>query len=170
MSRNCNFSFLNRTAERIFRRLVTDRAGNLITGSRTIDTAGGAFMAVHVERIGLNRIGPVFSIAHYYEQNGDLVCDPDMTFVLDVTSDETGRRWPVMPLTFEQGGVMYQVACEIEADGIRIARRTQREQATFANQWMRNIAEQQDMNTIGVLDGSNPDADARLMQDVNTAG
>ena len=40
---------------------------------------------------------PIFSLAHYYEQNGDLVCDPDVTFLV---ADQ------VHPLTFEQDGVI----------------------------------------------------------------
>ena len=47
------------------------------SGCRRIDNAEGIFLAVVVERIGPNR----FSIAHYYEQNGDLVPDPDFEFV-----------------------------------------------------------------------------------------
>lgn len=46
-------------------------------GHRRIDNTNGVFMPVVVERIGSNR----FSVAHYYEQNGDLVPDPDLEFV-----------------------------------------------------------------------------------------
>ncbi len=38
---------------------------------------GGGFMAAVVERIGPHR----YSVAHYYEQNGDLVADPDLELV-----------------------------------------------------------------------------------------
>ena len=62
------------TAAAIFERLVEGlKAGE----SRTIDNSDGVFMAVHVERLSRNK----FSIAHYFEQEGDLCCDPDMTFV-----------------------------------------------------------------------------------------
>jgi len=40
---------------------------------REIDNAPGAFMSVHVEHIGSCSLGPMFSVAHYYEQNGDLI-------------------------------------------------------------------------------------------------
>ena len=44
---------------------------------RRIDNTAGAFMAVVVEKVGPDR----WSIAHYYEQNGDLVPDPDLELV-----------------------------------------------------------------------------------------
>ena len=48
---------------------------------KTIDNTQGVFMSVHVENIGSCDLGPMFSVAHYYEQNGDLMKDPDMVFV-----------------------------------------------------------------------------------------
>jgi hypothetical protein len=44
---------------------------------RKIDNAPGAFMAAVIEKIAPER----FSVAHYFEQNGDLVADPDLEFV-----------------------------------------------------------------------------------------
>lgn len=44
---------------------------------RRIDNAPGAFMAVVVEKIGPSR----YSVAHYFEQNGDLIPDPDVEFI-----------------------------------------------------------------------------------------
>jgi len=40
-------------------------------------------MAVHVEHIGSCELGPMFSVAHYYERNRDLIKDPDMVFIRD---------------------------------------------------------------------------------------
>ncbi len=128
---------LNQKAERIFHKLTTFADGE---SSHTIDTTSLAFMPVHVERIYRSELGPVYSIAHYYKQNGDMVCDPDMTFLV---ADTDGR---VYPLTFEQGGMSYQVGAEITEDGgFKVRRRMQRDQATFAGQWMVNINNQQDL-------------------------
>lgn len=44
---------------------------------RTLDAAPGVFMAAVIEKIGPGR----FSVAHYFEQNGDRVADPDVEFV-----------------------------------------------------------------------------------------
>lgn len=86
-------------------------AGLSLGESRKIDNAPGSFMALCVECIGQTKLGPVFSFAHYYEQNGDLCCDPDCTIL--------GADGCWYPLTFEQGGIAYQRVAEIAADGIR---------------------------------------------------
>ena len=39
------------------------------------------FMAVHIENLGSCELGRMFSVAHYYEQNGDLMKDPDIVFI-----------------------------------------------------------------------------------------
>src|SRR4030042_7142039 len=38
-------------------------------------------MAVSVECVDEAPPGKIFSVPHYYEQNGDLMSDPDMTFL-----------------------------------------------------------------------------------------
>ncbi len=39
------------------------------------------YMDVVVEYIDQCNLGAMFSIAHYYEQNGDLMRDPEMCFI-----------------------------------------------------------------------------------------
>ena len=125
---------LNKTAERIFRKLIAGLNGD----ARKIDNGGACIMAVHVEQIRTVDLGPIYSVAHYYEQNGDLLCDPDMTFL--VASTDNG----VYPITFEQGGVTYQEAVEWDGDQIKGVRpKRQADMTQFANTWMRNIKEQQ---------------------------
>ena len=53
---------------------------------RRIDNAPGTFMAVVVEKIGPAR----YSVAHYFEQNGDQVADPDLELV-----EQNGAWFPV---------------------------------------------------------------------------
>ena len=123
---------LNKTAERIFRKLIADPEPH------KIDNGGESIMAVHVERIRTVDLGPIYSVAHYYEQNGDLICDPDMTFLVASTDDA------VYPLTFEQGGLLYQDAIEWDEGRIKGYRpKMQADMTSFANGWMRNIKEQQ---------------------------
>lgn len=126
---------LNKAAEAIFRTLI----GGLESGeSCKYDNGGACIMAVHVEQIRTVDLGPIYSIAHYYEQNGDLVCDPDMTFLVASTDNS------IYPITFEQGGMLYQEAVEWDGDRIKGVRpKTQRDITNFANTWMRNIKEQQ---------------------------
>jgi uncharacterized membrane protein len=111
-----------------------DSVGN----GRKIDN--GTFMAVHVELVNGCRLGPIFSVAHYYEQNGDLMRDPDMEFI----KAEDGNYYPI---SFWQDGII-TVRDEAvtwtdngEIEGVRV--KGQAKLATFANTWMRNIKAQQ---------------------------
>ena len=122
---------LDATAEQIFRQLAD---GLLKVGdSRQIDNST-SFMPLHVEVIGRHGKWPIVSLAHYFEQNGDLVCDPDVTFLV---ADQ------VHPLSFEQGGVIRQVAVRFEGQAIHLNERLQAQITEFCNQWLRNVAEQQ---------------------------
>lgn len=123
---------LNKQAEAIFRKLTE---GMRLHDSKIIDDSD-VFMKVHLEVIGRKGNSLVISIAHYYEQNGDLVCDPDVTFLTNGSG--------VYPLTFEQGGVIYQEAAVIEDDGrVRFNQSLQQSITTFCNDWMKNIEAQQ---------------------------
>ena len=81
------------------------------------------------------------SVAHYGEQNGDAMRDPEITFL--VTPVDRGMTWT--PLTYENSYLgCYQVAAEVTRDG-RLAVRDQfllRDLRDFANQWDRNIRAQ----------------------------
>lgn len=55
---------------------------------------------------------PVYSMAHYYEQNGDLMADPDLTFSVDI---EAGAIWPQ---TYQQDDLgLYQEVFKYTPDG-----------------------------------------------------
>ena len=110
-----------------------------VEGHHVFDNAKGAYMAVHVEKLRLTEQGALYSVAHYFEQNGDLMRDPDMEF-LKIGDD-------YYPVYFRQDGGL---ACEQEAvvygpggriDGYKP--KMQADMAVFANQWMKNIKEQQ---------------------------
>lgn len=95
-------------------------------------------MPVHVECLQRTPLGPLFSVAHYYEQNGDLVPDPDVVFV------RTADGWA--PISF-QNSIAYRVAVQFHEDGeIEVDEREQRDLVAFCNQWMRNIQEQQGLS------------------------
>ena len=124
---------LDAKAQQVFDMLVEGlkRLGD----HRKIDNAPGAFMPVHVELIDRALSHPVISIAHYYEQNSDLVCDPDVVF--------WSKGSKSYPLTFEQGGIAYQVAARVEDGSWHLNEKLQAQVTGFANTWMKNIAEQQ---------------------------
>ena len=74
------------------------------------------------------------SIAHNYEQNGDLMADPDMTFVFDREAGTLTAR------TFQQDGLgVYQ---RVEGSNGGINHALERQLNTFAAQWFKNIREQ----------------------------
>ena len=113
--------------------------GLLDTGAyRKIDT--GSFMAVNINLLYHRPCGTVFSVSHNYEQNGDLMADPDMTFLKALTDG----KW--YPLTYQLDGLgLYQESVVFtpagEIQGYK--RKLQADHASFANLWMKNIKNQQ---------------------------
>ena len=72
------------------------------------------------------------SITHYYEQNGDLVPDPDMEFYL------TEFGWVPAAIQFCTG--TYRRATEYNDEGKLMANKKElRDQEAFAKMWARNI-------------------------------
>ena len=123
---------LNAHAQAVFEQLIADLT---IGAARKLDHAQGTFMAVCVEQLTERH----YSVAHYYEQNGDLMADPEMTFY----RCEHGK---VFPCSYRQDGLgIHQESLEITEAGIVEGEmpKLQADHADFANEWMRNIAEQQ---------------------------
>lgn len=131
---NATLKALDAPAQAIFDQLTRD----LDTGdARKIDNAKGVFMAVSVDRLTERH----YSIAHNYVQNGDLMADPDMTFF----KAEDGH---VYACTFQQDNLgVYRVGLEVTPEGVIEEENTreQNNQAEFANEWMQNIADQQQL-------------------------
>ena len=46
-----------------------------------IDNSCGSYMPVSVEMVYENNHYKIYSVAHYVEQCGDLICDPEMCFI-----------------------------------------------------------------------------------------
>jgi ParB family chromosome partitioning protein len=92
-------------------------------------------MAVTVERVGARH----YSVAHYHEQNGDLMRDPEVVFW-------QGPDDRFYPIEFTQDGAppIYQRLVEFE-DGkpARIMERQQKGCAVFCSTWLVNIKRQQ---------------------------
>ena len=103
-----------------------------------IDNTDGADMPVHVELIDKTENYHHFSLAHYGQQNGDAMRDPEMLFALHKESQQ------FIPYYYRNdycGIEQYSVRWTNE--GILLNRRLQADHTTFANQWLRNIAAQQ---------------------------
>ena len=81
------------------------------------------------------------SVAHYGEQNGDTMRDPEITFL--VLPNDQGHTWS--PLTFENSYLgAYQVVAGVTAEGTLQVRQPKQMQELrkFANQWDRNLKQQ----------------------------
>ena len=128
---------INQAARKVMEQL-TEGLGSE-NSHRKLDNAPGAFMAVVVEFVGDTRLGPTYSVAHYFEQNGDLLADPEMLFLKAATGD-------FYPLHVQMDALgVFRCGYTISEDGNgdRINKREQADQAVFAGTWMRNVAYQQ---------------------------
>ena len=105
---------------------------------KKIDNTKGTFMPVHVEHVNKCSLGQIFSIAHYYKQNGDMMRDPDMEFIL-------GGDGEYYPISFWQDAPTIRDEPLTWKNGEMVSYNEKRQAAlvTFANTWMRNIKEQQ---------------------------
>jgi len=108
--------------------------------AQVIDNQKG-FMSVHVEELFTVDAGTIWSIAHYYEQNGDMMRDPDVEFL----KAKDGKYYP---LSFRQDPYFYQEAVEgdpLQGEIKGYRPRMQKDIAVFCGTWMQNIKQQQDL-------------------------
>jgi hypothetical protein len=101
----------------------------------------GAYMAVCVERLYESNGGEIFSIAHYGEQNGDAMRDPDVEFLK--------RNGEYFPLSFRQDYLgIYREFVRYNDDGkiIAVAKKWQYDCCEFCKTWMKNIKFQQKLS------------------------
>lgn len=126
----------------IFRKLMEGL--NNVGDSRRFGDFGDAFMPVSVEIIGrpdfpgkMREEAKLVSVAHYFEQQGDYVADPDVVFL-------TGKD-AAYPMVFQQGGIppIYQETAKIEGGVIHLNEKAQLSLTIFCNEWFTNLAEQQ---------------------------
>jgi hypothetical protein len=111
-----------------------------------IGPPSAGLMRLCIELVGTGPNGlPLISVAHYYELNGDLVADPEMTFEAPADDGPTGWRsgsWS--PVTFEMPGMgIYRRAVWRDESGqVWVDRRERADQRSFSRTWGRNIGEQ----------------------------
>jgi hypothetical protein len=119
--------------------ILTDGVNDYDQARKIQNNPSKSIMAVHVEMINKIKQGPIFSIAHYYEQNGDLMKDPDMTFLRRADGE-------YYPLSYQQDGLgIYQdaIAWDDQGDIKGFRAKMQADMVSFANGWMENIKDQQ---------------------------
>ena len=118
--------------------VLVEGMDNETNDHKKIDNTKGIFMTVHIEYVSSCNLGVIFSIAHYYEQNGDMMRDPDMEFIL-------GGDGEYYPISFWQDAPTIRDEPLTWKNGEMVSYNEKRQAAlvTFANTWMRNIKEQQ---------------------------
>ena len=119
---------LNEQAKKIMEQLIAQ----LDDGYLKLDNTNGAFMPLSVEKVPDEPgFTAVYSLAHYGEQNGDLMADPEMTF------GESEHEF--YPLSFRNDYVgIYQTVITEQVDLKR-----QKELSEFTAIWLMEIVEQQ---------------------------
>jgi hypothetical protein len=132
--------FLSRTAEKVFQAAL-NRIPSGATSCKIGDADGG-FMPLCVEKIGANKFGDIYSFAHYYEQNGDLMRDPDVTML------RTTKAGTFFPLSYRQDGLGINDECVIfEEDGsMKYSKKRQASLVSFCGTWARNLKQQQNLS------------------------
>ncbi len=121
---------ISKAAQKVLDKLVADLEPGT---SRKLDNAPGCYMALSVERLTEN----TFSMAHYFEQNGDLCPDPDMEFWLGLD----GRFYPVS--NTQVFGFRRVLTLGSDGQPESFSPKGQRELAAFAGTWLKNIKAQQ---------------------------
>lgn len=136
---------LNKTASRIFAKLITQMGQ---ADYLKLDRGGSAIMPLSIEKLVpevdfAGTTATIYSLSHYFEQNGDLVPDPDMTFAV-IDQKKVSKNLLIIPLTF-QNSIYYTEAIFLKADSWQIHPKQQADLADFANNWLKNIQWQQDL-------------------------
>lgn len=129
---------LNATSTKTLNKMVS----MMKNGYVKINNADGDFMAVSVEELFSNDRIKVISLAHYYEQNGDQMADPEMCFIYFIEAKVYAA------FTFKQDGIFCteQSSILLEKGIIRGVRlKEQSEHNKFANFWLKNIKLQQNL-------------------------
>ena len=127
---------LNRKSTKIFNQITAGL--NSENPYRKLGEDGETFMPVHVDYLYETEHGTVYAIAHNYRQNGDTMADPDMEFLVN--------KLGIFPMTYQLDGLgIFQRAIEIRDGRLLYARKLQNQLKNFANDWMININEQQDL-------------------------
>ena len=133
-----NMKTLNSTATATLKKMME----MMIEGYAKIDNSERSYMAVSIEEIFNNDKYRLISIAHYFEQNGDLMVDPEVIIIYSKIMNL------YMPSYFKQDGFLGREEESIvmengEIKGIRT--KMQSDHTIFANMWLKNIKIQQNL-------------------------
>jgi len=117
-------------------------------GQRYLKIESECFMPLSIEKIGEGVLTPhgkaaQYSLSHTYTQNGDVMRDPEMHFlVIDQrSSPEDYRQVKIIPYSFRQDnlGLFQQSVLIMDGLSRKFAPPMQADHAAFAAQWLDNI-------------------------------
>ena len=118
------------------KKVIQQLEAMMIDGYAKIDNANDVFMPVVVEQVGKNQI----SIAHCYEQNGDLMADPEIVFL----KKEYSYGVEYYPIYERMSGLCSDVELVIfENHKPKMISNLQKGAASFCTTWMSTITMQQ---------------------------
>lgn len=139
---------LNKNATIVFGKLMDS-----LKGDQHRKIHNEPFMPLTIERGGKDITTPwglanLYSLCHYYEQNGDLMADPEMCFVVvDEREDEFLTDWDklnIVPYLFKQDSLgIYEESIFIENKALtKYHSIKQKGHTEFADTWLLNIQQQ----------------------------
>ena len=130
-------------------RALKELAGGVIDGKYDYMRfqAGEGFMPLTIEHLDDNR----FSLMHHYMQNGDLMRDPDMEFVVDYDAETVNATY------FRQDPLIEQEVLPGQENG-----RVQRGLNSFLSQWTKNIHAQEYLPELAHYTVRTKDRDHRV--------
>ena len=135
---------LNQFSTKIFCELL-DR----MQGKQHLKIINEPFMPLTIERIGhiYWENGVLVSLCHYYQQNGDLVQDPEMCFIVvdQREKDKTAYdKVMIVPYLYQQANLgIYEESMLFNNNVVvHCDTKLQLQHVVFANQWLQNIVQQ----------------------------
>jgi len=128
---------LNKKSTEILNKMISMQEDGYVK----IDNTDSSFMPVSVEVIFENELYKQISLAHYYEQESDLLADPEMVIIYVKASGL------FIPSYFKQDNLGVEQESVImnlgEIRGVRT--KMQADHSSFANMWLKNIKHQQNL-------------------------
>jgi hypothetical protein len=131
----------------VLKKILSLRPELTLGGSAHVRIDNPPFMALYIEAIGVGPRGlPAISVAHYGEQNGDLMRDPEMCFEMELNGVVVTRLHPYYFRNDYVGVEEFSVQCYgcdnhhhrlIHTDARMVA-----SQEAFATLWDTNIGDQ----------------------------
>ena len=111
------------------------------TGKTKIDNSTGTYMPVHIEKVNDTIAGSIYSLAHYFVQNGDLMADPEVEILHSIDGNFYPYSFRIDSLGVNRFSINFDENGSIKG----FYERRQRDDAFFTAKWLLTIKEQQNL-------------------------